>query len=244
MFTTNGKVDGHCRSTPATQIMGGLLGALLHPAPRTSLVIGLGSGSSAGWLAAVPEMTRVDAVELEPSMLEVARRCAVVNEHALDNPKLHVVLGDAREVLSVTPERYDIVFSEPSNPYRAGVASLYTRQFYDRVLQHLKPGGMFLQWVQAYEIDEPAMRTIFATAATAFPYVETWQLECADLLLVGSAHAHRERPGGAESEGGERAVRAGPSPGVGASRTSRACWRTSSRAPSTRGPSRPSTSTR
>jgi spermidine synthase len=187
VFTTNGKVDGHCRYDAATQIMGGLLGALLHPAPRTSLVIGLGSGSSAGWLAAVPEMTRVDAVELEPAMLEVARRCAAVNEHALDNPKLHVVLGDAREVLSVTPERYDIVFSEPSNPYRAGVASLYTREFYDRVLQHLKPGGMFLQWVQAYEIDESAMRTIFATAATAFPFVETWQLERADLLLVGSA---------------------------------------------------------
>ena len=112
--------------------MGGLLGAILHPQPRSAMVIGLGSGSTAGWLGEVPSIDRVDVVELEPAMLEVARRCAPINERPLDNPKVHVVRGDAREVLSVTRQRYDIVFSEPSNPYRAGVASLYTSEYYDR----------------------------------------------------------------------------------------------------------------
>jgi predicted membrane-bound spermidine synthase len=185
-FNTNGKCDGHCRVDAPTQVMGGVLAAILHPAPATALVIGLGSGSSARWLAQVPTMDRVDAVELEPAMLEVARRCASVNERALDNPKLHVVQGDAREVLSVTPQRYDVVFSEPSNPYRAGVASLYTREFYERIRGHLRPGGLLAQWVQAYEVDRATLRTVFATMASVFPDVETWQLEDSDLLLVAS----------------------------------------------------------
>jgi spermidine synthase len=185
-FLTNGKSDGHCIEDAGTQVMGGLVGAILHPAPASALVIGLGSGSTAGWLGQVPSMGRVDVVELEPAMLEVARRCAPVNEHALENPKVHVTRGDAREVLSVTNDHYDIIFSEPSNPYRAGVASLYTLEYYRRVLDHLRDDGLFLQWVQGYEVDVPTMNTIFATLGTAFPFVEVWQLESADLLFVGS----------------------------------------------------------
>ena len=185
-FLTNGKSDGGCRDDAGTQVMGGLLGAILHPAPTSAMVIGLGSGSSAGWLASVPGIDRVDVVELEPAMLEVARRCALVNEHALENPKLRVIRGDAREILSVTRDLYDIIFSEPSNPYRAGVASLYTREYYARARAHLREGGLFLQWVQAYEVEATTLRTIFATMASEFPEVEAWQLEPADLLLVGS----------------------------------------------------------
>lgn len=185
-FTVNAKSDGHCVDDAGTQVMGGLLGAILHPAPASAMVIGLGSGSTAGWLARVPAIARVDVVELEPAMSEVAARCAPVNEHALENPRLHLVRGDAREVLSVTREHYDVVFSEPSNPYRAGVASLYTREYYRRVLEHLNDGGLFLQWVQAYEIDRPTMRTVFATIASVFPHVEAWQLEAPDLVLVAS----------------------------------------------------------
>jgi spermidine synthase len=185
-FSVNAKIDGHCRYDAGTQVMGGLLGALLHPDPRSAMVIGLGSGSTAGWLASVPSVERVDAVELEPAMLEIARRCAPINAGALDDPKLHVVLGDAREVLAVTRSRYDVVFSEPSNPYRAGVASLYTREYYQRVVEHLGDGGLFLQWVQAYEIDARTMRTILATVASVFPHVEVWELEYPDLVLVAS----------------------------------------------------------
>ena len=73
-------------------------------------------------------MERVDVVELEPAILEVARYCAPVNRNVLNNPKVRMQIGDAREVLLTTKERYDIIFSEPSNPYRAGVASLFTRE--------------------------------------------------------------------------------------------------------------------
>ncbi len=185
-FMVNGKSDGHSIGDAGTQVMGGLVGALVHPQPRRALVIGLGTGSTAGWLAAIPEMERVDVVELEPAILEVARRCEPVNERVLDNPKVRVLIGDAREVLLASKESYDIIFSEPSNPYRAGISSLFTREFYQAVKQRLAPGGIFLQWLQAYEVDARTVRSAYATLGTEFASVETWQTMPVDLLLLAT----------------------------------------------------------
>lgn len=185
-MVVNGKVDGNARGDAATQVMGGLLGAFLHPRPTSAMVIGLGTGSTAGWLGAVPSIERVDVAELEPSMLRIARECAPVNEGVLDNKKVRVLLGDARETLLTIPSRYDVIFSEPSNPYRAGVASLFTREYYSAVRARLAEGGLFLQWVQIYEIDVETVRAIYATLLAVFPEVETYYLGTSDLVLVAS----------------------------------------------------------
>ncbi len=186
-FMVNGKVDGNARADAGTQIMGGLLGGLLHPNPTSALVIGLGTGSSAGWLGSIPSVDRVDVVELEPSILHVADACTPVNRDVLHNPKVHVTIDDAREVLITTPRRYDVIFSEPSNPYRAGIASLYTQDFYRSAASRLSEGGLFCQWLQTYEVDAETVRTVVATLASVFPAVEIWQTEVGDLILVGSA---------------------------------------------------------
>jgi len=187
-FMVNGKSDGAAVSDGATQVMSGLLGALLHPREiEDVLVIGLGTGSTAGWLARLPSIRRVDVVELEPAILEVARTCQAVNAGALDNPRLHVTIGDAREVLLTTRRDYDLIFSEPSNPYRAGVASLFTEELYRAARARLRPDGVFVQWVQGYEIDARSIRTIYATLHTAFPSVETWRSKWSDLVLVARA---------------------------------------------------------
>jgi len=185
-FVVNGKVDGSARGDDGTQVMAGLVGAILHPQPRRSLVIGLGTGSTAGWLGAVPAMQRVDVVELEPAVLRVAKACTPVNHDVLHNPKVHIRIGDAREVLLATPEHYDIIFSEPSNPYRAGIASLFTEEFYQASKARLNSGGIFLQWLQAYSVEPSTIRTIFATIGHVFPNVETWQTDSGDLLLVAT----------------------------------------------------------
>jgi spermidine synthase len=185
-FAVNGKVDGHARYDAGTQVMLGLLGAVLHPRPLRVLVVGLGTGATAGWLADVPGIERVDVVELEPAVAEVARRCAAVNRNALANPKLRLFVGDAREHLLTTRERYDLVVSEPSNPYRAGIASLFSRDFYRAVASRLEEGGLFLQWVQAYEIHPGSLRSLYATLAAELPVVETWQTLPGDLVLASS----------------------------------------------------------
>lgn len=183
-FLVNGKSDGHATADSPTQIMGGLLGALLHPKPTKSLVVGLGTGSTAGWLGAVPGMQRVDVAELEPAIAEVARDCAPVNRDVLSQKNVHVFFGDAREMLLVTRERYDVIFSEPSNPYRAGIAGLFTTEFYQAVSGRLAGRGIFLQWVQAYEIDGATVETILKTLHGVFPHVQVWETMDKDLLLV------------------------------------------------------------
>ncbi len=190
-FVVNGKVDGGFQVDAATQMMGGLVGAALHPAPRRALVIGLGTGETAGWLADAPGIEHVDVVELEPAILEVARRGAAINRDVLHNPKVSIHIGDAREHLLVSSARYDLIFSEPSNPYRAGVSSLFTREFYAAARSRLAPGGLFLQWTQAYEVDGSTLATICATLATAFPSTQAWRLAANDLLLVSSAEPVR-----------------------------------------------------
>jgi spermidine synthase len=185
-FLVNGKSDGAAVLDGGTQVMGGLLGALLHQGRvHQALVIGLGTGSTAGWLGRLPDIERVDVVELEPAILNVARACAPVNAGVLDNPKVHIFIGDAREVLLTTPRRYDLIFSEPSNPYRAGVASLFTREFYQAARQRLQPDGVFVQWLQAYEIDAPTIRTVYTTVSSVFPSVDSWRTKDSDLILLG-----------------------------------------------------------
>ncbi|MET0385792.1 MAG: fused MFS/spermidine synthase [Polyangiales bacterium] len=185
-FIVNGKSDGSALTDAPTQIMSGLLGAALVPHPKRALVIGLGTGSTAGWLAKLPEIERVDVAEIEPVISQVAKRCAPVNQDALNNPKLHVVRGDARELLAVLRSDYDVIFSEPSNPYRAGIASMYAREMYEAVKQRLRPNGLFVQWLQAYDVDASSVRTIYATLGSVFPHIETWNGLQEDLLLVAS----------------------------------------------------------
>ena len=99
---------------------------------------------------------------------------------------MHIAIGDARETLLTSHETYDIIASEPSNPYRAGVASLYTREYYQAIRDRLAQDGIFLQWLQAYDVDNQTVRTVYATLGSVFPEVETWELEVNDLLLVAS----------------------------------------------------------
>ncbi len=184
-FAVNGKSDGHATSDGPTQVMSGMLAAALHPGPKAAMVVGLGTGSTAGWLGAVPGMERVDVAELEASILEVARFCAPVNHDVLDNPRVHVQIGDARELLLTTTRRYDIIVSEPSNPYRAGVASLFTLEFYEAVSARMNPGALFVQWVQPYEVDATTVLAIYRSLGHVFPHVQIWRTH-ADMLLLAS----------------------------------------------------------
>lgn len=186
-FIVNGKSDGSTRGDAGTQVMGGLIGSALHPRAERALVIGLGTGSTAGWLAAVPTMKRVDVVEIEPEVIRVAGECAAVNRDVLRRTNVVVTIADARESLLTSRATYDVIFSEPSNPYRAGVASLFTAEFYAAVASRLGRNGIFLQWVQAYDIDNETVRTIYATLGSVFPHITTWHTGPGDLLLSASA---------------------------------------------------------
>ena len=185
-FMVNGKCDGNAIGDAATQIGLGILPAALHPDPKTCFVVGLGTGETAGWLGKIPSVQRVDAVEIEPALDEMVRRCTAVNGDVFHNPKVHVIYNDAREVLLTNRQTYDIIASEPSNPYRAGIANLFTREFYEAASGRLNEGGLFIQWLQAYETDETTVFTVFATLKSVFKHVEIWQSKHDDMLLLCS----------------------------------------------------------
>ena len=182
----NGKSDGNAVGDAGTQIMLGILGAALHSQPRQALVVGLGTGESAGWLAAVPMLARVDVVELEPAVCEMAHRCRSVNCAVLEQDNVKVIFGDAREVLLTSQERYDLIVCEPSNPYRSGVANLFTQEFYHAGKRRLTDNGLFVQWLQAYETDEQTIRSVLKTFRSVFPELQIWEGAHNDLIIVGS----------------------------------------------------------
>jgi len=193
-FYINGKNDGHSRMDAPQQVMSGLLGAILHVKPERVLVVGLGTGSTAGWLAKIPTVKRVDVVELEPAVVEVTKLCRPVNHNVLSNPKVRVVYGDARETLLSTPKKYDLIVSIPSNPYRAGISSLFTQDFYRAVYNRLRPGGILTQWLQSYKVNAEMIRMSFSTLRSVFPHVELWAAhQQYDLLFVaGRSKIHHD----------------------------------------------------
>jgi len=182
----NGKSDGSAFGDADTQVMQGLVPALLHPAPHNAFIVGLGTGTTAGWVADVPEMKQVDVVELEPAMAGLARQhFAPVNRDVLRKTNVHLIPGDAREALLAAGSRYDLIISEPSNPYRAGVSTLFTQEFYAAAKARLNERGLFAQWVQGYEVDAQAIRQVYATLTSVFPHVESWISGPNDLLFIG-----------------------------------------------------------
>jgi predicted membrane-bound spermidine synthase len=185
-FVVNGKSDGNSLTDSATQMGIAVLGGVLHKGPQTALVIGLGTGESAGWLAEMPGIERVDVVELEPAIDEMARRCRELNFDVLNHPRVRRIYNDGREFALTTKNKYDLVISEPSNPYRAGVATLYTTEFYRAVRERLNPQGLFMQWLQAYDVDHRTVNAVLATARDVFQHVEVWQTLPNDLQLVCS----------------------------------------------------------
>lgn len=185
-FIVNGKSDGNSLTDAPTQTGVAILAAVLHKDPKTALVIGLGTGESAGWLAQMRNIEHVDVVELEPAIDEMVSRCSELNWDLPNHPRVRRIYNDGREHIFTTADKYDLIISEPSNPYRAGIAALYTSEFYQAVRKQLNPGGLFVQWLQAYEVDSSSVGTVLKTAAEQFRHVEIWQTLAADLQLVCS----------------------------------------------------------
>jgi hypothetical protein len=117
----------------------------------------------------------IDVIELEPEVIAANR--VVAGKRAIDplaDPRLHLVLNDARGALLLTGKRYDLVVSQPSHPWTAGASHLYTRDFFELVREHLSPGGVLVQWIDLAFLDAPLLRTLIATFAAAFPEVRVY----------------------------------------------------------------------
>ncbi len=181
-----GKVEASTTGDMFTQLMLGHLPMLLHTGPEDVLVIGLGSGISAGAVAQ-HQVRRIDVVEIEPAVVEAARLFFKANRGVLDDPRLRLTVGDARNALLVSDQKYDVITSEPSNPWLAGVANLFSREFYLQCRERLAQGGIMAQWLQGYNLYPDDFRMVVKTFQQVFPQASLWSTLSNDYLLIGGA---------------------------------------------------------
>jgi spermidine synthase len=181
----NGKADASTnRPDMSTQILLAALPLLSHPDPRDVLIIGLGSGITAG-AAARHVVERIDVAEIEPAVVEASRFFAETHGKALDNPRVHIVLADARNFLLTTARRYDVIIAAPSNPWISGLASLFSLEYFELCRQRLKPGGIMIQWAQGYNLLPEDMQMVVRTFRAVFPATSLWHTGAASFLLLG-----------------------------------------------------------
>ncbi|MEK7271209.1 MAG: fused MFS/spermidine synthase [Planctomycetota bacterium] len=192
-LVVNGKVDASTRGDMKTQVLLAHLPILAHPSrsPKDVLVIGWGSGTTVGSCLNYPpsEVRKVLACELEKSVIEGSRWFESVNskprEH-LATGRLEIQANDARNYLLATDRMFDVVISEPSNPWISGAAKLFTREFYESASRRLNPDGIWCQWIQAYGLKRSDFKTLLATFRETFPHVAVFTDYESDLYVLGS----------------------------------------------------------
>lgn len=194
----NGKTDASTQGDLFTQHLVAHLPLLARPDARDVLVVGLGSGITAGAVLAHP-VERLDVVELAPEVVEAAAWFEEQNRGVLKDPRTRLTVGDGRAWIESTGRTYDVISSEPTNPWIAGVANLFTREYFTRCRERLAPGGVMVQWVQAYATSPADFRAVVGTFLEAFPNASLWKsLNETDYVLLGIRGD--SRPDGARME--------------------------------------------
>lgn len=184
-LSIDGKIDASDGGDMLTQKLLAHLPLLMHPHPRDVAIIGLGSGVTLG-AALVHPAERVDTIEISREVVDAAAFFSDVHGDALRDARSRLVLGDGRVHLALGRRQYDVIVSEPSNPWMAGIAALFTREFFTQARERLKPGGVLCQWTHTYDMRPEDLKSIVGTFSSVFPGVSMWLVGQGDLLLIGS----------------------------------------------------------
>ena len=169
------------------QVMLAQLPMLLAPKIEKGLVVGFGSGVSVGSMLQ-SEIKSLECVELERTTIDAGHFFEHVNNKPLADPRLRLIIDDARSYLRVTPNKYDVIVSEPSHPWVPGVANLFTEDFFKLGRERLTDEGVFVQWVQIYQLSTTSLKSVLGTYQKVFPHVMMFRVagKGKDLILLGS----------------------------------------------------------
>jgi len=184
-IVVNGKSDGNLVGDYPTMALSALIPALVAEQRERAFVIGWGTGVTAGELASLEDTELVRVAEISEGVIGAAPLFDVGNLEASKNPKVEILRGDAYRALQQSPTSYDLIVSEPSNPWVTGVEMLYSREFLEAARARLAPGGVYAQWFHLYESDPEVIALVLRTYAAVFPSVSVWFALGSDLLLLG-----------------------------------------------------------
>ncbi|NDH64728.1 MAG: hypothetical protein EBY18_24470, partial [Alphaproteobacteria bacterium] len=182
----DGKVDASNMGDMLTQRLLGLLPVLLHRQPESVLVLGLGSGVTAASALAPGATQRRDLVEISPEVVQASAFFSKETGSVLSAAGVNLIVADGRSHLAFTTRQYDVIVSEPSNPWMAGIAALFTREFFETARARLKPDGVICQWAHTYDISPGDLKSIVRTFTSVFPESTMWLVGDGDLLLIGT----------------------------------------------------------
>ena len=175
-FHVSGKVEAS--SEPQDMRLQRMLGhipALFHPNPRSVLIVGCGAGVTSGSFVPYSSIQRIVISEIEPLIPNLAAKYfGQQNNNVVHDPRLQVVYDDARAFVLTTPEKFDIITSDPIHPWVKGSATLYTKEYFEMVKRHLNPGGVVTQWVPLYESNLEVVKSEIATFFEVFPHGTIW----------------------------------------------------------------------
>ncbi len=181
----NGKPEASTHLDVSTQLLVSHLPLLSRPGSKDVFVLGLASGITCGAALAHPIDRLVVAENCAP-VLEAARFFTNWNRGVLTDARARIWMEDARTILKLSPEAYDVIVSQPSNPWFAGIGSVFSREFYELAARRLKPGGLMVQWFQVYEVHDGIVDLVLRTFGQVFPYMEIWDASAGDIVLLGS----------------------------------------------------------
>ncbi|MGH9400414.1 MAG: fused MFS/spermidine synthase, partial [Thermoanaerobaculia bacterium] len=186
-YASNGKTDASTDpGDMANQIFLGQIPMLLHPDPQEVFILGLGTGVSAAAVARYP-VHSIEIVDIEPAGREAARLFEAENRSVLADPRVRLIAADGRNRLLAQPKRYDVIVSDSSDVWVAGVGNLFTQEFYALAKKRLKPRGLMVQWFHMHSLPPDQLKLIVATFQFVFPYTSLWRPNHGDIILVGSA---------------------------------------------------------
>jgi spermidine synthase len=187
----NGKVDASSKGDMPTQILTGHLPMILCKNPHRVMVLGLASGVSLGSVTLHP-VEEIDCLEISPEVVEASHFFDHVNHEPLSDPRVNMIVNDGRHHLTYTKKTYDVIISEPSNPWISGMGVLFTKEFFELARERLNPSGVFLCWVGVYNLDEETTRLFIRTFGSVFPEMTLWEsIPGSDYLLMGSRQKFR-----------------------------------------------------
>ncbi|MCX8056862.1 MAG: fused MFS/spermidine synthase [Ignavibacteria bacterium] len=181
----NGKPDASSYGDMPTQLLLGHIPMFLHNNPKNVFVIGFGSGSTINAvLKHNPE--KVTCSEISKEVIEAANIFSDVNENCLSDKRVKLIIEDAQSYLKLTNQKFDVIVSEPSNPWIAGIGNLFSKEYFQRCSEKLNEDGIMCQWFHIYEMDDEVLSLVLSTFNSVFPYVQTWGANQGDLILIGS----------------------------------------------------------
>jgi spermidine synthase len=201
-ISTNGKPDASLSATwfaddtsslhtrldgdESTQVLLPLTTLAHMPNAERAAVIGNGSGMSSHFLLGSPTLKELVTIDIEPQMIEGSRKFYPANKRVFDDPRSTFVHDDAKSYFAASNRKFDLILSEPSNPWVSGVSGLFTDEFYQRIRGYLTPNGVFGQWLHLYEIDDALVLTVIKAVHKNFPSYEVFLTADVDILVVAS----------------------------------------------------------